>query len=304
MSPNAVLPGAATAPLPTDEASAARLAWRIAGSVCLPPSSAFPGCASYHGIYPLLHALGMAATPDRHAEFYHRELGRLARSGDFSSVLVAGTADHGMLSHVLGAWGEARLCLEMLDLCPTPGRLCQEWAERHSLQIAVHAGDVLAWKSMRPYDLVVTHSFIPKFTPASRPQLFRALCGLLRPGGRLVTTVRIDPDEEAAAAVSFSDAQAAAFAAALVSRTAPYAAGLGIDLEQLHALALSHCAGMRSYPVASESVLRQLLVDGGFEIESLALIARHGRLDRRLAGSGTHRAAVYADFVAVRARRD
>lgn len=287
--------------LPPAEAKAAALAWDIAPDTCLPATEDFPGCADYHGLYPLLHALGLAATPDRHADFYARELGILANAGEFASVLISGTADHGMPEHVARAYDKAgaRLDMEILDLCPTPGVICADWAMAGGRAVRTHASDILKWKPAALYDVITTHSFIAKFGPDTRPDLFAAWRQLLRPGGRLVTTARIDPDATNITA-EFSAARAEAFAAELANEYEPWIEDMGIDPDELHQVAIRHCAVIKSFAIPSVDELRGLLENGGFEIESLDLVAHQGALKEAQAGAGTNRTAEYADFVAVR----
>ncbi|MCG8587889.1 MAG: class I SAM-dependent methyltransferase [Proteobacteria bacterium] len=293
---------------------AAQLAWNRAPKTCRwpqadanppPLADAWPAtgesgagsCASYHGLYPLLRVLGLAATPDRHAAFYADALGALAGSGEHRRVLISGTADSGMLEHVLRAYravGTAPV-VTALDLCPTPGLLCQCYAERVGAAIQTAVGDALTWKPDRPYDVVTTHSFIAKFAPAAHRELFARWRALLRTGGRLVTTTRIDPEERNP---GFSPERAEAFADTVCQALAPEVERLGIDPAAVRPIARAHCRGIRSHAVRSEQDLRAGLEAAGFAIERLDLVVHRGHVKAGSSGAGTHRTATYADFVA------
>ena len=136
-----------------------------------------------------------------------------------------------------------------------------------------------------------------KTIPDSRADLFAAWAKLLRPGGKLVTTARIDPDVSEASA-GFSATKAEAFADTLVSAAQPWLNELGIDANQLHAAAIRYCDDIASYPIGSVDDLRELLESNGFVIESLELVEHQGRMSGKSSGAGTHRTAKYADFVA------
>jgi hypothetical protein len=281
-------------------AASAELARIAAPLLCPPNRDGGPGCAAYHGLYPLLRVLGIAATPDRHADFYARELGALAARGGFERVLVSGTADQGMLAHVLRAYRGRGIepDLHMLDICPTAAVLCQSYARWVHALVQTHTGDATLWRASEPFDVVTTHSFIAKFAPSDHKLLFTSWRAALRSGGRLVTTTRID-QESTPENAGFSAEQAEAFSHSLRSAVEPWSELLGIDPAAIHDLALEHCAGMRSYAVHSEDELVSALESAGFEIERLDRIVQPGRLGAASSGAGTHRRASYADFVAV-----
>lgn len=301
-------------------AEAARLAWKIAGTTCVatgvqseaprhdslsasepiatrqtvgPP----PTCASYHGLYPLLRALGLAATPERHATFYQTSLRPLAHDRSHARVLISGSADAGMLEQVVRAYRAAGAPLDpiVLDLCPTPSALCRAFAKRVGLRLETTAADLLAWQPGRTFDLVTTHSLIAKFRPEQRRELFACWRALLRVGGRLVTTTRIDPDEQAP---GFDPERAEALADTLCAALRPEAARLGIDPEAARPVAIAHGMEVQSHAVPSVEALRADLAAEGFAIERLDSVVHRGRVTGRGAGAGIHRTARYADFVA------
>lgn len=272
--------------------ASARLARELAPRLC-------EGCAAYHGFYPVLRRLGLAAAPDRHADFYADQLGRLARA-DLSRVLVTGSGDWGMLDFLLRAYREAGTPprLEVVDICETPLHLGRWWAEQRGVALSTHAADVLDFAPGDRFDVVVTHSFVAKFEPAARGKLFEAWARLLRPGGRLVTTARIDP-ELSDASVSFAPGAAHGLRDEVSARGAELAASLDVGLDELASCAEAYAAGIRSYPVSSREEIEELCAAAGLELEELVLRERAGAT-RRAAGAGMHRTAVYAEFVARR----
>jgi len=284
---------------------AARLARSLAPSLCAPAADAghgpVGGCRWYHALYPALRALRLAASPDRHADFFAQAFGEAARGGDVSRVLVTGTADSGILEHLLRAWWEARAPapeVDALDLCETPLRLCVAYGRAVGVPVGIQPADVLAFEAAQPYDLVCTHSFVVKFGPEARPALFARWASLLRPGGRVVSTVRIAEDD-GAAATGHTAAQAGAFEARVLARAEPLLPSLGVSRDVLAAELAVHAREVRSVPVPSEAALRSLLEHAGFGLSHLELRER-GNASAAQGGAGVERRACYADFVAVR----
>jgi hypothetical protein len=136
--------------------------------------------------------------------------------------------------------------------------------------------------------------------PPHRPALVSAWRALLRPGGRLVSTARIDP---APGPPRAGAEQAGAFAArareAALSLAASGREGAP-DPDAVEALARRYAERLASWPVESERALTRLLEAGGFVLERLEVREVGGRLAGASAGSGTARSARYAEFVALR----
>lgn len=283
---------------------------QVAQELCEGGGEDGESCAWYHGAYPALRLLGVAATPERHAAFYRETLGTLAGRPDGGRVLVSGAADTALLAQVLrarregaaAAAGAATLRLRVLDRCRTPLRLCRDYAERVGVPIETQQLDLLAPAAREPpaepSDLACTHSLLVLVPPAQRAELVAAWRALLRPGGRLVSTARIDP---APGPPRASAEQAEAFAARVREAAGLAAPGASdADLDELAALARRYAERLASWPVASESALASLLEAGGFALERLQVADVGGRLPGASAGAGTARSARYAEFVAVR----
>lgn len=283
---------------------------QVARELCEGGGEGGESCAWYHGTYPALRLLGLAATPERHAAFYRETLGALAVGPDGGRVLVSGAADTALLALVLrarregaeAAAGAAPLRLRVLDRCRTPLRLCRDYAERVGVPIETRQLDLLAPAAREPpaepFDLACTHSLLVLVPPAQRAELVAAWRALLRPGGRVVSTVRLDP---APGPPRASAEQAEAFAARVRDAAAAAAPGAADDdVEELVTLARRYAERLASWPVASEGALASLLQAGGFALERLQVADVGGRLPGASASAGTARSARYAEFVAVR----
>lgn len=267
-------------------------------------------CAWYHGFWPFLRSLGLAASPDRHRRFFLGALGARAEAGD-ARVMVSGAADHSMLAHVLEAWtGVATRSapapvrrfppdVTVVDVCPTPLVHCARYARGVGDRVATVAADVTELATGEPVDVACTHSFLSQFAPADRSRLVGAWHGLLRPGGRVVTTARISPPGTPDR-VSFSPLQAAAFERVVVERAARAAHGAsGEDLGELAAAARAYAGQLAVYPTLSTGEVRRLFEEGGFDIEHLEEVSMEGVLQGP-AGPATHQAGTHVEIVARR----
>lgn len=260
-------------------------------------------CDWYHGFYPLLRLLGVAASPERHARFYGEALAPLV-SGD-ARVLIPGAADAGMLRSVLAVRRTpgAHARIRVLDRCETPLRLCRGFAERWGTPIETERFDLLdtaAQADPEPcFDVACTHSLLAFFPPARRRAGIEACRARLRPGGKLVTTARIDP-AASEAGTRFTGTAASAFAKRIRAAAAACDAAPELAPGAVHALALDYAERMVSWPFTSA---RQVALDfeaSGFAIDRLRVVDVPGRLAAGAAGGGTHQPATYAEFVASR----
>jgi hypothetical protein len=290
--------------LAEDLAGNARLAGVLARTLC----RAAPGrdaCDWYHGFYPLLRCVGAAATPERHARFYAQTLATLARRGGFDRVLIPGAADSGMLRTVLSVYRAAGACaaIRVLDRCETPLVLCRRFAERCGTSIETQTCDLLESSfraDLHPaFDIACTHSLFALFPPAQRHAGIAACRALLRPGGKLVSTARIEANASEAG-TRFTPSAARAFAARIRDAAAGYDFAPDRTAGDVFGLAMHYAERMVSWPFASAQRLVADLEANGFAVERLDVVEIPGRVKSSLAGAGTHQRATYAEFVVAR----
>jgi hypothetical protein len=265
----------------------ARTALRAARTHCA------SGCDWYHALYPVLRLLDLAATPQRHAAFFRDALAGAER------VLIAGAADTGVLCQLLAS-GRPR-AIAVIDRCETPLVVCRAHAELAGVPLVSERLDLLEPTARAPgralFDLVCTHSLLGMVPPAQRVHAAAALCAQLRPGGRLVSTTRIDP---AAPVARLAAAAAERFCARVEAGAAAWCDALGVEPAQLSSLARRYAAEMTSWPFESGDALARCLEAGGFAIEQLDVVEIAGTLSRDASAAGTNRPATYAEFVATR----
>ena len=278
---------------PTREplAASAPVARHVARSACLPE------CEPYHGLVQHLRLLGVVAAPDRHAGFYADALGGAAASGA-EHVLVAGAADYGMVAQVLAAFASAGDAprITLIDRCPTPLLLSAWYAAERGVRIATAVADAERFAPDSPVDVVVTDSLLTLLGPDGRRRALAAWSAALRPGGRLVTTLRIAEEPRPS-----GPAAAEAFVRWVLAE-AGRAAGLpDLDAAELEAAARRYAgAPIRTDPVRSADELVAAVEGAGLRVERLDRLRLPGRAPADAAGPGIHRSDSYARLVAVR----
>ncbi len=256
-----------------------------------------PGCAWYHGFWPYLRVFGMAASPDRHRDFFLDALGRQAGAGA-TRVLVSGAADDSMLALVVDAWRDRPFEATVLDRCPTPGVVNLWLAERSGRPITTVISDVVDYAPDESFDVVCTHSFLSQFPGPDRAALVAAWHRLLRPGGVVVTTSRLSP-AGSADPVTFTPAQVDRFEAAVRAEAERRQEVLDDDPADLAAAARVYAERLVVHATFSAAEVHRLLEDGGFVVERLQEHDLGGALDPS-SGPATNQPAVHLHVVARR----
>ncbi len=284
--------GAATTWLPGDDDEAlvvaAATAARLAPTTC-------GDCAPYHGFWPTMRVLGLAASPARHEAFFRDALAPPAGARN-DAVLIAGAADQGMAALVSRAYGarDRTPGLTVVDRCATPLALCRSWAASSGCALRTVQADLRAFTTAQPFDAVCTHSLLGTVAPEDRLPLFARLRDALRPGGRLVTVARIAPAGDAPAAGD-------AFVARVLAASAQARTVLGLDRETLAASAARYAAYTTVAPLRSLDELASLTTAAGFRVHALEQVAIAGADARSaLAVPGSAAAGTYAELVAIR----
>ncbi|GAB1690781.1 hypothetical protein [Krasilnikovia sp. M28-CT-15] len=148
-------------------------------------------CDWYHGTWQYLRLLNLVSNPGWHSNYFLRILPeRAPRSGPVR-LLVSGCADYSAYAHALAGLGD-RLQGTALDWCPTP-LYATAWFARYRGAPAPElvCADAVAHRPASTYDLIMSDSFLPRFSPEALPALLQSWRLSLREGGTAVTTVRI-----------------------------------------------------------------------------------------------------------------
>jgi hypothetical protein len=195
-----------------------------------------------------------------------------------------------MLAYVLTAAYSVRVSadVEILDRCRTPLIAC-EWYSRwcsdrrdapadmgqHSL--AVHEMDVLHADRLltSQYDLITTDAYLTRFEPSDAREVIRIWHRLLRPGGSVVTTVRLHPLDAPRGAILDEVSDFTLRAQEAAGRWRRY---LQAGIDELTTAARQYAVSMRSYDLGDAAAVTRMLISAGFKIECSELGAAHGEL--------------------------
>jgi SAM-dependent methyltransferase len=251
-------------------------------------------CGWYHGAWQYLRLAGTISGISAEAGFFQATLRGLARGGDHPRVLIAATADYGMLAQVIHAYRAegATLELTILDRCETPLLLNRWYARRFAFEPRLQPGDVFEFEPDRPFDLVCTHSFFSFVDPARHAALVQCWHRLLRPGGCVVTSQSVRPGH-ASDSIRFTAEQAAAFGARA------HRAAAGIDAP-IRAIATRFAEQKSGHVLRDAEVLRSAFLDGGFQLERFAPADPASQREHRAASPGDRESSRRIQIVARR----
>ncbi|MBI5277261.1 MAG: class I SAM-dependent methyltransferase [Burkholderiales bacterium] len=169
----------------------ARFAWDWAPALC----QAGHGCMDYHRSWSLVRLLELGGALPRGLDFFRREFEPLARAGR-RRVLVCGAADTGFPALVVTAF-RAHGCdpeLVFVDRCETPCQQNRLYAAHAGIRAEIRAQDA-GEIDCAPVDAVVAHSFLHLLDQALRQRVVDAWSRVLAPGGVVLVSTNLSPDE-------------------------------------------------------------------------------------------------------------
>ena len=280
-------------------AVSAPLAWAEAPRSCRRDAATGETCLYYHQVWQYLRLLGVITTVGTNSRFFDDTFREHGRTGDYGRVLVAGTADYAMLARLKSAYdAEAQpLAVTLLDRCATALFLNHWYADRVGLAIDSKHGDALEYSTAEPFDLICTHNFLGRFDRDGRQRLIDVWRSLLRPGGLVVTTLRVRP-QSLDARVVYSEDQARTFGAKVSAIARSQNVPLAVSAEELGNVAYEYAKRKDSYVITSNNDVTDMFEALGFEI----VLSDHGggRAERMrdrpasLAGAETYRMRLIA----------
>jgi SAM-dependent methyltransferase len=156
------------------------------------------GCGQLHALWPYIRlARGTSAGLEDASSHLQSVLVALIAAGR-RDVLIAGSADTGLLAQVARASAGHPLDIVVLDRCETPLEMCRHLAQRWSLPIATLHEDLLDLDRPGRFDIVLVHGTLHFLSPAHCADALTRMRRSLRPNGRLVlrvnTSRRIEGD--------------------------------------------------------------------------------------------------------------
>jgi SAM-dependent methyltransferase len=279
----------------------ALLADRIARERCRGNPVSGADCSVYHGSWQIMRILELVPAAAQHAAFLLDAFGAAARTPGCRRVLISGTADYSLLAHVLYAYAREGVApdVTVIDLCETPLLLNRWYAERAGIGITTRACD-LRDQVGEPYDLICTHSLLPRYALADRRKIVSRWRDLLRPGGRIVTANRLIVGF-ARRSLSFAEEQLASVHARVLDRAGAVADVVSRDPRDLAAGIRRACETMRFHPVGAERDLRALFEGEDLVVERLDRTEVRHVFCEDLISSATGGPAIWAETIATRA---
>jgi hypothetical protein len=151
-------------------------------------------CGWYHGTWQYLRLLDMVAVPHWHREFYNEKLGRILRQNPHANILISAAADWGMLAslHEAIQIAEASPEIVIYDICKTPLKACQWYADLHEFPIKTRCANIITENiTEAPFDLIVTDEFLSVLKSDYKPLITKRWKELLKPGGSVVTVAML-----------------------------------------------------------------------------------------------------------------
>lgn len=153
--------------------------WRLGEQLC-------DDCGSYHRLRGVLLKAGGLHGGKYDTATLGPFIQRLTFPG--ARILIAGSADAGLLRTVLDCTAVRPLAITVVDLCPTPLALIDSLQPLPGVTLSTRVADLTQPLGMDGFDLIFSHSMLP-FVPSERRGLvLDSLRSALAPGGRLVVS--------------------------------------------------------------------------------------------------------------------
>ena len=143
----------------------------------------------YHVLWPILRAAGITGSLRyQEDQALAPVLGPLMENG--TRVLIAGSADTGTLCVAGRIAGSRRPHFTVLDRCPAPLKLVEEFAAERDLSCATLCVDLLELSETARWDVVLVNYTLQYVAAHERPLVLKHLARALAPGGTLVCVAK------------------------------------------------------------------------------------------------------------------
>jgi SAM-dependent methyltransferase len=248
----------------------APISFAAAPKTCAADDGTGHSCAWYHGLIQYLRLLDVVEAPTANSDFLLRNFRALASAGDYTRVLVSGSADYSTAAHVLAGYRQvdAEPEISVIDRCETPLMINRWYGKQERAAITTESAALLDYVPAEPFDVVTTHCFLGYFTHEERPRAIAKWADCLRPGGKVVTVNVIRPGSMPDIR-RFTPEMIDAFAQRTL-RAAQACGGFpGLPPEDLEARARVYAGNFWNYPVREEAEVRALFEDNGFTLDFL-----------------------------------
>jgi hypothetical protein len=160
---------------------------------------------SYHILWPLFRAAGIRGALRAHEnELLSRFIAPIISDG--TRILIAGSADTATLCTIGRMCGTHRPQFTVLDRCPAPLKLIQQFAAERDIPCSTLHADLTSYTGEACWDIVLMHYTFHFVPPEERFNVLERLVRSLRPGGKLVCVNKAVPRISAEAASTSASA--------------------------------------------------------------------------------------------------
>lgn len=153
-------------------------AFDLSGCLCGP-------CRDLHALWPYIRLSRASTGIEDRPSILASQLDDLFVRG-LRDILIAGSADTGLLALVARVGARHAPRIVVLDICETPLELCRRFANRWSLSVETVRQDLLDLDAERHFDIVLVHGTLQFIAADRRPDALARIRRAIRPGGRLV----------------------------------------------------------------------------------------------------------------------
>lgn len=154
-------------------------------------------CQWYHGSWKYLKYLDLVSCPEWHFDFYTSTIKSVINSLNRDiAILICGAADDGTFSVVAHAVQSADhyAKITVMDMCSTPVYASLLYAKENNIE-HTHGTQAIVPNTPFPsnhFDIIVTDAFLTRFLKHERLEITSEWCRILRPGGLVITTTRVE----------------------------------------------------------------------------------------------------------------
>ncbi len=163
-------------------------------------------CKWYHLSWQYLRLLGLVSSPFWHSDFYasaiRAQLGKVQNDSKIK-ILISGLADYAMLQHVhktLSEYTNLNVEIVVLDFCPTPLELSRLYSRELMGSSIDNITVNFVIKDARDtyfkdniFDIIATDAFLTRFPDYQCEKIVAEWHRILKPGGIVTTSIKIDP---------------------------------------------------------------------------------------------------------------
>lgn len=224
-------------------------------------------CQNYHSLWTYQRIAG-ASGGDVVAPVVRAILARLC-STDSKHILIAGSADTGLLNVVLGV-AHPTCSIVVVDRCETPLELCRQFSKRIARQIVTVRSDLAEVPFTSQFDVVLAHSLLQYIDRKNRLAVLSRLRRALRSSGTLVLVFRTSAPIEGELLTEYQREYAAHVLEQLESANIPLPESREAFYRNLQIYAEERRAREGAHTSLQE--VKELVASAGFKVQQLHTI--------------------------------